>query len=66
MDRMGVKAILEVPIFVNNQEWGAIGFDDFEQERVVEQCRNGRAENCLGRARGRDPASESRFSCPGV
>jgi len=33
MDRMGVKAILEVPIFVNNQEWGAIGFDDFEQER---------------------------------
>ncbi len=34
MDRMGVKAILEVPIFVNNQEWGAMGFDDFEQQRV--------------------------------
>ena len=33
MKRLGVKAILEVPIFVNNQEWGAIGFDDFEQER---------------------------------
>ena len=34
MDRMGVRAILEVPVFVNNQEWGAMGFDDFEQERV--------------------------------
>ena len=34
MDRMGVKAILEVPVFVNNQEWGAMGFDDFEQERA--------------------------------
>ncbi len=33
MNRLGVKAILEVPIFVNNQEWGAMGFDDFEQER---------------------------------
>jgi PAS domain S-box-containing protein len=34
MNRLGVKAILEVPIFVNNQEWGAMGFDDFEEERV--------------------------------
>jgi PAS domain S-box-containing protein len=34
MDRMGVKAILEVPIFVNTEEWGAIGFDDFERERM--------------------------------
>jgi PAS domain S-box-containing protein len=33
MDEFGVKAILEVPIFVNEKEWGAIGFDDFEQER---------------------------------
>ncbi|HKY55748.1 MAG TPA: GAF domain-containing protein, partial [Anaerolineales bacterium] len=33
MDEFGVKAILEVPIFVNEREWGAIGFDDFEQER---------------------------------
>lgn len=33
MERLGVKAILEVPIFSNNQEWGAIGFDDFEEER---------------------------------
>jgi PAS domain S-box-containing protein len=33
MNRMGVKAILEVPIFVNNREWGAMGFDDLEQER---------------------------------
>jgi PAS domain S-box-containing protein len=33
MDELGIKAILEVPIFVNNKEWGAIGFDDFEQER---------------------------------
>jgi signal transduction histidine kinase len=24
---------LEVPIFVNGKEWGAIGFDDFEKER---------------------------------
>ncbi|MEO5887998.1 MAG: GAF domain-containing protein [Anaerolineales bacterium] len=33
MDEFGVKAILELPIFVNEREWGAIGFDDFEQER---------------------------------
>lgn len=33
MDALGVKAILEVPIFVNDREWGAIGFDDFERER---------------------------------
>jgi PAS domain S-box-containing protein len=33
MDRMGVKAILEVPIFVDQKEWGAIGFDDLERER---------------------------------
>ncbi len=29
----GIKAILEVPIFVNQKDWGAIGFDDFEQDR---------------------------------
>ncbi len=34
MESLGVKSILEVPIFVNAHEWGAIGFDDFEQERV--------------------------------
>ncbi|MBN8655299.1 MAG: PAS domain S-box protein [Anaerolineae bacterium] len=33
MASIGVKAILEVPIFVNGREWGAIGFDDFEKER---------------------------------
>jgi PAS domain S-box-containing protein len=33
MESLGVKAILEVPIFVNGREWGAIGFDDFEKER---------------------------------
>ncbi len=33
MDSFGLKAILEVPIFVNKKEWGAIGFDDLEQER---------------------------------
>jgi PAS domain S-box-containing protein len=33
MDEFGVKAILEVPIFVNQRDWGAIGFDDFEQQR---------------------------------
>ena len=33
MDFFGVKAILEVPIFVDEREWGVIGFDDFEQER---------------------------------
>ena len=33
MDSLGVKSILEVPIFVHEREWGAIGFDDFEQER---------------------------------
>lgn len=29
----GIKAILEVPIFVNQKDWGAIGFDDFEHDR---------------------------------
>ncbi|MEO5887823.1 MAG: PAS domain-containing protein, partial [Anaerolineales bacterium] len=29
----GVKAILEVPLFVDGQWWGTIGFDDFERER---------------------------------
>lgn len=29
----GIKSILEVPIFVNQKSWGAIGFDDFEQDR---------------------------------
>ena len=33
MDEFGVKALLEVPIFVDEKEWGAIGFDDFERER---------------------------------
>ncbi len=33
MDELGLKAILEVPIFVNEREWGVIGFDDFERER---------------------------------
>jgi len=33
MDSLGVRAIVEVPIFVNEKEWGAIGFDDFEEER---------------------------------
>jgi PAS domain S-box-containing protein len=33
MDDLGVKAILEMPVFVNGKEWGAIGFDDFEAER---------------------------------
>ena len=33
MSEQGVKAILEVPISVNGREWGAIGFDDFENER---------------------------------
>ena len=34
MEELGVKSILEVPIFVNDKDWGAIGFDDFEQERA--------------------------------
>lgn len=33
MDELGVKAILEMPIFANEREWGVIGFDDFERER---------------------------------
>jgi PAS domain S-box-containing protein len=34
MESLGVKSILEVPVFVNGREWGAVGFDDFEQERT--------------------------------
>jgi PAS domain S-box-containing protein len=30
---LGIKAILEVPLFVNGQWWGTIGFDDHENER---------------------------------
>jgi PAS domain S-box-containing protein len=33
MDSFGVKAILEVPVFINEKEWGAIGFDDLVRER---------------------------------
>ena len=33
MDEFGVKAILEVPIFIHEKVWGAIGFDDLERER---------------------------------
>ena len=33
MNEIGVKSILEVPVFVNGREWGAIGFDDFVLER---------------------------------
>lgn len=33
MDDLGIKALLEVPIFVNGREWGAIGFDDYETVR---------------------------------
>ncbi|MFT3891345.1 MAG: PAS domain S-box protein [Anaerolineales bacterium] len=29
-----MKSLLEVPVFVNGKEWGAIGFDDFVQERT--------------------------------
>ena len=32
-EMQGIKSILEVPVFVNGREWGAIGFDDFEKER---------------------------------
>ena len=33
MDAFGVKAILEVPILIQEKAWGAIGFDDLERER---------------------------------
>jgi PAS domain S-box-containing protein len=33
MDEFGVKALLEVPVFVHEKEWGAMGFDDFARER---------------------------------
>lgn len=33
MASSGIKAILEVPIFVNQKDWGAIGFDDFAEDR---------------------------------
>ena len=29
----GIKSILEVPLFVNGQWWGTVGFDDFENIR---------------------------------
>ena len=30
----GMKAVLDVPIFLNGQWWGSIGFDEMEYERV--------------------------------
>ena len=33
MDSFGVKAILEVPVFLHEKVWGAVGFDDLERER---------------------------------
>ena len=33
MDEFGIKALLEVPIFVDKKSWGAIGFDDCVGER---------------------------------
>jgi signal transduction histidine kinase len=33
MAALGVKALMEVPLFVNGQWWGTIGFDDMVQER---------------------------------
>lgn len=33
MEEFGVKALLEVPIFVDEKAWGAIGFDDVVEER---------------------------------
>lgn len=30
---LGIKSILEVPLFVQGQWWGTIGFDDFEHDR---------------------------------
>jgi PAS domain S-box-containing protein len=32
-DSLGIKAILEVPLFLNGHWWGTIGFDDLERER---------------------------------
>jgi len=34
MAALGVKALMEVPLFVNGQWWGTIGFDDVAQERI--------------------------------
>ena len=31
---LGVKALMEVPLFVNGKWWGTIGFDDMAQERT--------------------------------
>ena len=31
--KLGVKAMLEVPLFVGGKWWGTFGFDDFENER---------------------------------
>ena len=48
MDEFGVKAILELPIFVNEREWGAIGFDDFEQEREWSNAETGALKIATG------------------
>ncbi|HET9908278.1 MAG TPA: GAF domain-containing protein, partial [Anaerolineales bacterium] len=33
LNALGIKSLLEVPLFVNGMWWGTIGFDDFEKER---------------------------------
>lgn len=59
--RLGIKAILDMPIHVNGQQWGIIGFDDIEKERdwsalEIDALRT--AANLIGVAIGRALADE--------
>lgn len=62
LDSINVKAMLEMPIFVNGQWWGTIGFDDYENEREwsgaeVDALKT--AGNIIGAAIQRDLADEA-------
>jgi signal transduction histidine kinase len=61
LTNLGIKAIIDMPIFVNGTRWGTFGFDDVEKERdwsrpEVEALKI--AANFIGIAIGRTRADE--------
>jgi len=59
----GIKALLEMPIYINDQWWGIIGFDDIVQEREWSKAEADAmviAANILGAAIQRGQTEEDR------
>ncbi len=34
IEKLGMKAVLDMPVFVNQQWWGTLGFDDMQRPRI--------------------------------